>query len=201
MRKLEHYGIRGELLKWFKSHLENRKQCVNINGNSSKFSDITTCEVLQGSVLGPLLFLIYINDIYTSAPKVSFNLFADDTCLFCSNKNLKTLEKNVTVYLNNISNWLKANKLILHVKKSHLLTFNINKNNDNNKMQIKLFIDKEKLEQKDTTKYLDIYLDENLTWNKHIEYINCKLNRGIGVLQKIRKFVQEKTLKIYLMLF
>ena len=62
-------------------------------------------------------------------------------------------------------------------------------------MQIKLFIDKEKLEQKDTGKYLGIYFDKNLTWNKHIECINCKVNRGIGVLGKIRKFVQEKTLK------
>ena len=65
-------------------------------------------------------------------------------------------------------------------------------------MQIKLFLDKEELEQKDTTKYLGIYFDKNLKWNKHIEYINCKLNRGIGVLRKIRKFVQEKTLKIYI---
>ena len=78
LRKLEHYGIRGELLDWFKSYLGNRKQCVNINDNSSKCSGLT-CGVLQGSVLGPLLFLIYINDIYTSAPKVSFHLFADDT--------------------------------------------------------------------------------------------------------------------------
>ena len=158
LRKLEHYGIRGESLEWFKSCLENRKQCVNINGYSSKCSDLT-CAVPQGSVLGPLLFLIYINVIYTSAPKVSFHLFADDTCLFYSNKNLKTLEANVDVALNNILNWFKANKLTLNVKKSHLLIFNINKNNDNDKMQIRLFIDKEELGQKDTAKYLGIYSD------------------------------------------
>ena len=74
---------------------------------------------------------------------ISFHLFADDTCLFYSNKNVKTLETNVTVALNNISNWLNANKLTLNVKRSHPLIFNINKNNDNNKIQIKLFIDKE----------------------------------------------------------
>ena len=146
-------------------------------------------------MLGTLLFLIYVNDIYTSAPKVSFHLFVDDTWLFYSNKNLKTLETNVNVALNNIPNWLQANKLMLNVKRSHLLIFRINKNNDNNKMQIKLFIDKEELEQKDTTKYLGIYFNKNLTWNKHIEYINNKLNRGTGVLQKNGKLVQEKTLK------
>ena len=84
LRKLEHYGIRGESLKWFKSYLENRKQCVNINGNFSKFSDIT-CGVPQSSVLGGILFLIYINDTYTSVPKVLFHLFADDICLYYSN--------------------------------------------------------------------------------------------------------------------
>ena len=63
------------------------------------------------------------------------------------------------------------------------------------------FIDKEELEQKDTGKNLGVYLEKKLTWNKHIEYTNCKLNRAIGVLQKTRKFVQEKTLKIYLTLF
>ena len=69
LKKLEHYGIRGESLKWFKSYQENKKQCVNINGNSSKYSDITS-GVPQGIVLGPLLFLIHINNIYTSAPNV-----------------------------------------------------------------------------------------------------------------------------------
>ena len=67
-REMEHHGIRAELLEWFKSYLENRKEGVNINGNSSEFSDITY-GVPQGSVLGPLLFLIYVNDIYASAPK------------------------------------------------------------------------------------------------------------------------------------
>ena len=96
-------------------------------------------------MVGPLLFLIHINDKHASA--LSFHIFTDDTCLFYCNKNLKTLETNVNVALSNISNWLKASKLMLNVKKSHLLIFNINKNNDNNKMQIKLFIDKEELEQ------------------------------------------------------
>ena len=113
--EMEHYGIRGESLELFKSYLWNRKQCVNINCNSSKCIDLTY-GVPQGSMLGPLPFLIYINDIYTSAPDVSFHLLADDTCLLYSNKNLKT-ETNVNVVLNNISNWLKANKLTLNVKK------------------------------------------------------------------------------------
>ena len=79
--------------------------------------------------------------------------------IYC-NKNLETLEKNDNVALINISNWLKANKFTLNVKKSHLLIFNINEDNDNNKMQTKLFIDKEELEQNDMAKYLGIYFDK-----------------------------------------
>ena len=81
LRKLEHCGIRGESLEWFRSYLENRKQCVDINGYFSKCSDII-CGVPQGNVFGPLLFLIYINDICTSAPNVSFHVFGDGTFLF-----------------------------------------------------------------------------------------------------------------------
>ena len=132
---------------------------------------------------------------YTSALNASFYLLADDTRLFYSNKNLKTLETNVNVALNNISNWLKVSKLTLNFKKSHLLIFNINKSNDNNKMQIKLFLDKEELEQRDTAKYLGIYFGSSLTWNKHFEYINCKLSKGSGLFRKV---CARKNLKKYI---
>ena len=79
---MKHYGIRGESLEWLKSYLENRKQCVNVNCNSSKFSDMK-CGSHKAVCL--VHFLIYINDIYASAPKASFHLFTDDTCLlYCS---------------------------------------------------------------------------------------------------------------------
>ena len=142
-----------------------------------------------------LLIVIKVILYYTSAPNASFHLLADDTRLFYSNKNLKTLETNVNVALNNISNWLKVSKLTLNFKKSHLLIFNINKSNDNNKMQIKLFIDKEEVEQRDTAKYLGIYFGNSLTWNKHFEYINCELSKGSGLFRKI---CARKNLKKYI---
>ena len=84
--------------------------------------------VPQGSVLGPLLFLIYINDIFLAASKVSFHLFADDTCIFHSNKNYRKLEDEINTSLDNITNWLKANKLMINVKKSNLVVFKVGNN-------------------------------------------------------------------------
>ena len=121
--KLKYYDIRGLPLNWFKSYLSGRYQCVKIN-NAKSDNKAIVCGVTQGSVLGPLLFLIYINDIYKSAPKVCFHLFADDTCLFYSNKSYKKLEIEVNIPLDNIASWLEANKLSLNVKKSNLLVFN-----------------------------------------------------------------------------
>ena len=167
LEKLKYYGIRGLPLNWFKSCLSGRYQCVKINNAKSDNKEIV-CGVPQGSVLGPTLFLTYITDIYKSAPKVCFHLFADDTCLFYSNKSHKKMEIEVNISLDNIANWLKANKLTLNVKKTNLLVFNSRKNSKE-KPPAKLFINDEKLEQKDFAKYLGVYFDKQLSWSKHIE--------------------------------
>ena len=122
LKKLEYYGVRGVPLIWFQSYLHNRQQCVKINQSTSDSKTIT-CGVPQGSVFRPLLFLIYINDIFLAAPKVSFHLFADDTCIFHSNKNYRNLEDEINTSLENITNWLKANKLMINVK--NLIIFKV----------------------------------------------------------------------------
>lgn len=89
MIKLEQYGIRDTPLSWFKSHLSNRQQCVKVKSKSTSKTKFIICGVPQGSVLGPSPFLLYINDIHVTAPKLSFNLFADDACLFYSSKDIR----------------------------------------------------------------------------------------------------------------
>ena len=121
--KLHHYGIRGIVHEWFTSYLANRPQTTHIDNDhiSSKKNSITG--VPQGSVLGPLLFLIYINDIYLCSTKLGFYLFADDTNLLYADNDLKTLETVVNNELNSVCNWLNANKLTINAKKSNFVIF------------------------------------------------------------------------------
>ena len=112
LSKLEHYGIRGCALEWFRSYLSDRKQYVSVNGSNSNLLSIT-CGVPQGSVLGPLLFLIYINDLPNASKKLTFYLFADDTNIYYESKDLFNLIKIVNKELRLVKKWLDANTLSL----------------------------------------------------------------------------------------
>ena len=145
VNKLNHYGIRGKALEWLYSYLNEREQCVPIGNTKSNIEKIT-CGVPQGSVLGPLLFLLYINDIPNSSSVLKFHLFADDTSIFFSHKDIKKLQDVLNQELNNVSEWLKANKLSLNVKKSNVLLFRA-KNASKEKL-INIMINNEPLEEK-----------------------------------------------------
>ena len=122
LHKLDHYGFRGVINKWFSSYLEGRTQTTQIGSFISKRKN-TTCGVPQGSVLGPLLFLIYVNDIQESSDKLKFFLFADDTNAVYADKNLKSLESTVNQELCKLFDWLTANKLTLNIKKNKFCHF------------------------------------------------------------------------------
>ena len=127
LKKMEHYGIRGCALSWFKIYPANRKQFVTYNGVSSTTKNIR-CGVPQGSILGPLLFLIYINDLYSACKDTTAILFADDTNLFKSGKDINSMERDINDELRNISVWLKNNKLFLNVDKTYYMILSRKKN-------------------------------------------------------------------------
>ena len=120
LEKLEHYGVRGTALAWFKSYLSKRRQYVSVNGHNSSYLDVT-CGVLQGSILGPFLFLIFINDLPMSARKLSFYLFANDTNIYFEPDSLSKLEQVVNKELKKVQKWLDTNKLALNIDKETLL--------------------------------------------------------------------------------
>ena len=117
LAKLNHYGIRGVLNDWFKSYLSNRSQYVSINGYESGLAALN-CGVPQGSVLGPLLFLLYINDLNQAIKFCKVHHFADDTNLLCLSNSIKKLNKLVNADLKHLVNWSNANKISLNVKKT-----------------------------------------------------------------------------------
>ena len=120
--KMEYYGVRENALKWFQSYLENRKQFVSVSGVSSEILDVK-CGVPQGSVLGPLLFPIFINDLPEVSKKLKFYLFADDTNIYFESQNLNVIEKTVNTELRKVNRWLIINKLALSVEKSNIVLF------------------------------------------------------------------------------
>ena len=122
LKKLSHYGIRGIANQWFASYLSNRRQSVIIGNTSSKSLGVSH-GVPQGSMLGPLLFLIYINDFSRCSQFFNFHIFADDTNLFASHTSLQILEKSINENLIYVSNWLTANKLSLNIDKTNFVFF------------------------------------------------------------------------------
>ena len=156
--KLEKYGVRGSPLKLITSFVTNRKQYTLVNGFKSMEKGVV-CGVPQGSTLGPLLFLTYINDLYL-ASSLKLNLFADDAYLSSSNSNPRTLEREINTELDKIYNWLNINKLSLNIEKTNYLIFTPPKNS----YQYNISIGNQIIKRANQVKYLGVII---LTTNFH----------------------------------
>ena len=191
IEKLNHYGIKGIPNKWFTSYLSNRTQSVSLNGTLSENQPVH-CGVPQGSILGPLLFLIYINDMNKALKKCKVYHFADDTNLLFSDPDPIQIRKIMNKELKLLFEWLCANRLSLNVAKTEFIIFRPPRMNP--KDRIVLELNRTKIFESPKIKYLGLILDSRLTWKFHIAELTKKLSRSVGMLFKIRDYTPRPVL-------
>lgn len=197
LEKLKVYGIRGAALNWFQSYLKFRKQYTTYNHSSSARTTVTY-GVPQGSILGPILFLLYINDITRTTDKLKFILFADDTTIFIQGQDLNYIKNTLNFELTKVSNWIKSNKLTLNISKTK---FMVSSSLMMETPPIDIYIDNFLLQQVETYKFLGVIIDSKLKWKEHINEIIMKLSKLIGIFYKIRNIITPECLRmIYLSL-
>ena len=189
--KLYHYGIRGVPLEWFHSYLTGRKQCVEFNSVTSDVLDMK-CGVPQGSNLGPLLFLLYINDLAFVSPHLFAVLFADDSNFFCTGSDLSSIIGIVNHELCKVVDWLNSNKMSLNIDKTHFMIFKPKRKKYAASGDI--VINGSTINEVDSTKFLGVLIDNNLSWKPHINLICSKIAKNIGIMAKARSTFNEKTL-------
>ena len=208
-KKLDRYGIRGQALEWFKNYLTNhtlRVKCKTGDKCLETISDTYPVEygAPQGSCLGPLLFLIFCNDLQYHLSYLNCIQFADDTTLYIGHYNMKYLKFMIETDLENISDWFRANKLTLNVAKTNCLVFG----KKSPELTTALSINGEQMHVTNTTKFLGVWIDNNLNWNHHLEHLKnrlksrlCMLRRGINMLtthaKKILYHAQIESLLTY----
>ena len=195
LRKLESYGIRNINHKLLTNYLSNRKQFIFYNNKRTNVLNII-CGVPQGSILGPLLFLIYINDLATSCERLMTLMFADDTNIFFSHKDTNVLFEVMNSEIQSLNQWLIYNKLSLNTKKcKYTIFFPKRKSNLLPKQLPDLKLSNFIISRETSIKFLGILLDENLTWKHHNKMIENKVSKSIGIMYKARLILNRRSLK------
>lgn len=190
LNKLEQYGIRGVAGDWLKSYLTGRVQYVKMGQHASQSLGIV-CGVPQGSVLGPKLFNVYINDIFSVSQSLKLILFADDTNIFYSSNNYHELLDTVNKELNTIKKWLDRNKLSLNIDKTKVMMFG----NPTTHTDLAIFIEGRQIENVCENKFLGVIIDSKLTWKSHISHIKTKISKSLSVINKVKQCLDMNALR------
>ena len=205
LHKLKFYGLSNTPLKWFESYLYGRQQFVDFDGSASNTAMINT-GVPQGSILGPLLFIIYMNDIHMASNKFNAILYADDTnlisplCAFNSSLSIKSsdpehMSQQINSELANIQEWLNVNKLSLNVSKTKFMIFHYHQRNIEYIVP-EIKINSERIEKVSEFNFLGLTIDEHLSWKPHIQKISNKIARTLGIMCRLKNFLPTHILRI-----
>ena len=200
LQKLRFYGVREVELQWFQSYLTNRVQYVDIDGFISEHKILKT-GVPQGSILGPLLFLIYMNDIPESSEVFDFILYADDTSLKSiinikdTTKSLAQITYSINKELNNVNDWLAVNKLSLNVTKTKFMVFHTLQQNISSFIP-QLKIGNKLLERVSNFNFLGLTINENMSWKPHVNLIANKISKYVGILNRLKRYLPCRILRM-----
>ena len=197
LNKLTRYGIRGKTNEWFASYLQNRKMRVKCNIASTgtvEYSQYQTVNygIPQGSCLGPLIFIIFTNDLNTQLMNTTSLLFADDTTIYKSHRHLRYLKWCVEEDMRRLINWFKANKLTLNLGKTVCVLFQKN----GQRQTITLDLDNIQIINAKEVKFLGLWLDEYLNWYTHVQKLILKLTRNLNLLKYSKKMMPKETKKL-----
>ena len=200
LSKLKYYGVEDVPIKWFSSYLNDRKQFVQIDDTCSDSQTITT-GVPQGSILGPLLFIIYMNDIQFASTVFKSILYADDTNLISpmsvfSSSDINITSENVNTELKKIADWMAVNKLSLNIGKTKFMIFHY--------PQKKLFekdipiikINDIQIHRTHDFNFLGLTISETLQWKAHVNKISNKISKSVGIMYRIKRYVNSSILQL-----
>ena len=195
-KKLERSGVRNGVLRWCSNYLSNRYQCTYANGFTSSLLPVS-CGVPQGSVLGPLFFLVFVNDIQGAIDECSIKLYADDTVLYQSGVNSEEAAFKLQESVNLFANWCEINSLTINIAKTKTVAFGSrHKVKKAKKAVIKL--DGEELKQVPSYKYLGMIVDSTLNYNLHVNQVIRTVLHKLILLSKMKKYLRDDTaLSIY----
>ena len=193
LAKLTKYGVAGTSLRWFTSYLTSRKQYCVLNGHKSSLKTVH-CGIPQGSCLGPLLFILYVNDFEQCLKKCTPNMYADDTSVTCSGEDIYDLCNDLKAEIENITEWLRQNKLSLNTAKTEYMVVGHKRQTNQIPGLLEVNVNGEPIKRAQQVKYLGIMVDENLTWNEQYKNLKGKIKNALSSLRRLNNILPQSKL-------
>ena len=195
LEKLPNYGIIDIELNWFKSYLTDRQQLVKCNGKLSKLMNLST-GIPQGTILGPILFVLYANDIFHNLSEGTCIMYADDITLFVSGSSINQVQQRLQICVNETYTWLNNNKLLVNTSKSNTMLIGTKKRTNN--CCLNIYINNALINYTDNFNLLGVYIDSDLSWKTHISHLAKKISSKIGLIKRLKPFLPNHIIqKLY----